>query len=124
MAACAVRIANPRFRAEVFCLNDNGIRRGNDRHIGVVGVAEFAVVEAVAAAITMPDKVEAVRRPESLRRDDILAPIRRFAALGIAGVVTRPAENGKTQRAHFVAVNFALTPSPAWRGRVGVHIPL
>ena len=62
---------------------------------------------------SVPDEVEAVCRPESLRRDDILAPVRRFAALGIAGVVSRPAENGKAQRAHFVAVNFVLTPSPA-----------
>ena len=69
---------------------------------------------------SVPDEVEAVCRPESLRRDDILAPVRRFAALGIAGVVSRPAENGKAQGAHFVAVNFALTPSTAWRGRVGV----
>ena len=81
------------------------IRRGNDRHIGIVGIAEFAVVEAVATAASVPDEVEAVCRPESLRRDDILAPVRRFAALGIAGVVTRPAENGKAQGAHFVAVN-------------------
>ena len=46
--------------------DDDGIRCGNDRHIGIVGIAEFAVVEAVATAITMPDEVEAIRRPESI----------------------------------------------------------
>ena len=86
-------------------ITNDGVRRGNDRHIGVVGIAEFAVVETVATTAAVPDEVEAVCRPESLRRDDILAPVRRFAALGIAGVVSRPAENGKAQGAHFVAVN-------------------
>ena len=85
---------------------DNGVRRRNDRHIGIVGIAEFAVVEAVATTASVPDEVEAVCRPESFRRDDILAPVRRFAALGIAGVVTRPAENGKAQGAHCLVSPF------------------
>ena len=42
------------------------VRRGNDRQVGVVGIAEFAVVEAVAPIASVPDEVEAVCRPESL----------------------------------------------------------
>ena len=47
-------------------ITNDRIRRGNDRHIGIVGIAEFAVVEAVATTAAVSDEVEAVRRPESL----------------------------------------------------------